>query len=328
MDPTKDDPTEVIPNGEVPSVRTLERQIARGQVPEQPLMTRNLPADLTAHLPADPYRLDGAAVSGGDESMSDELGSSSEKPRSNSHEVTDRPDEFARGDEFASDVEAPPPSAPMDSLAYIPDSQRPSYRFFGIIAALSLIADITTKVWAEVVINQRGFEPIKIVGENISITLAYNQGGAWGLFAGADEVVRKPFFLGVSAFAIFFIISLYSRLHPSQRALKWGLPLVLGGALGNLSDRITRSQVIDFIDYRGDWVMSLNSFVHKYVKSWAVTDHWPTFNVADIAICIGVGLMAVDMFTHRPRHIHQSAPPPAPPPPEAPSVEPVGPVVS
>jgi signal peptidase II len=199
-------------------------------------------------------------------------------------------------------------------VAQIPDSERPSFLFFGVVAAISLIADISTKVWAEVVINQRGFEPIKIVGDNLAITLAYNQGGAWGLFSTADRMIRKPFFLCVSAFAIFFIISLYSRLHPTQRALKWGLPLVLGGALGNLSDRITRSQVIDFIDYHAQWVMNLNSFVHKYVSSWAVTDHWPTFNVADIAICIGVGLMAVDMFTHRPRapkhsHLPQSSPP-------------------
>lgn len=182
-----------------------------------------------------------------------------------------------------------------------PDQLRPSYLFLGLVAAVSLFADISTKVWAEIVINRRGFEPINIIGDNFNITLAYNQGGAWGLFASADKMVRLPFFLAVSTFAIFFIVSLYSRLAPSQKALKWGLPMVLGGALGNLSDRITRSQVIDFIDYRADWVMQANGFVAKYVKHWAVTDHWPTFNVADIAICIGVGLMGVDMITHRHR---------------------------
>ncbi len=264
MDSTKDDIDETPESLATPSDRTLKRQIAQGEVPEQPLASPQLPADLAAHVGADSYSL----------AERREVGEES-------GDLSSNPDSFP---------EAAPPSSQVDSLAFIPDSQRPSYRFFGVVAALSLISDITTKVWAEVVINQRGFEPIKIVGENISITLAYNQGGAWGLFAGADEMVRKPFFLCVSAFAIFFIISLYSRLHPTQRALKWGLPLVLGGALGNLSDRITRSQVIDFIDYRGDWVMSLNSFVHKYFKGWAVTDHWPTFNVADIAICIGVGL--------------------------------------
>lgn len=175
----------------------------------------------------------------------------------------------------------------------------PSFVFFGVAAATVLVLDIGSKVWAEVTLNRRGLSPISVIEDHLSVTLAYNQGGAWGLLSTTSEVIRKPFFLIVSAAAVIFIISLYSRLHPSQKALKWGLPLVLGGALGNLSDRVTRSQVIDFIDYRADWVMQLNAFVAKYVPGWAITDHWPTFNVADIAICIGVGLMAVDMFTHR-----------------------------
>lgn len=175
----------------------------------------------------------------------------------------------------------------------------PSFVFFGIVAAASLVLDIGSKVWAEVTLNRRGLSPISVIEDHLNVTLAYNQGGAWGLLSTTSEAIRKPFFLIVSAAAVIFIISLYSRLHPSQKALKWGLPLVLGGALGNLSDRITRSQVIDFIDYRADWVMHLNAFVAQYVPGWTITDHWPTFNVADIAICIGVGLMAVDMFTHR-----------------------------
>lgn len=184
-------------------------------------------------------------------------------------------------------------------------SRRPTFLFFGIVASLSLAADIASKVWAEMTLNQRGFEPLELIKDHLSVTLAYNRGGAWGLFATASDLVRKPFFLGVSIAAIAFIISLYARLTARQKALKWGLPLVLGGALGNLNDRITRSQVIDFIDFRADWIMDLNVFVHRYVKTWAMTDHWPTFNVADVAICVGVGLMAVDMFTHRPRRAGQ-----------------------
>lgn len=213
----------------------------------------------------------------------------------------------------AGGLDVPPPAeAPAVDQGKLPGSPvsaapgaleaRPSYVFFGAVAGASLFLDIGTKVWAEVTINERGFEPLNLIGENLSITLAYNRGGAWGLLATASEVVRRPFFLTVSFVAILFIVSLYSKLTLKQRALSWGLPLVLGGALGNLSDRITRSQVVDFIDYRADWILGMNAFVSRYVNGWTITDHWPTFNVADIAICVGVGLMAIDMFSHRPRH--------------------------
>jgi signal peptidase II len=185
--------------------------------------------------------------------------------------------------------------------------------FFGVLAGVSLLADIFSKAWAEVVLSRRtALDPaITLVKDHLSFTLAYNKGGAWGLLHDASENVRRPFFLLVSVLAIAFIVSLYSRLAPTQRALKWGLPLVLGGALGNLSDRITRSSVIDFIDYRADWIEKMNQFIAKYAKGWAVTDHWPTFNVADVFICIGVALMAVDMVTSRRK------------PPGAPATEPV-----
>ena len=91
----------------------------------------------------------------------------------------------------------------------------------------------------------------------------------------------------------------YRRLQPRQYALKWGLPLVLGGALGNVFDRVRYGYVIDFIDYRADWIKTFNELIGKYYSRHVVTDHWPTFNVADIAICVGVALMAIDMLTSR-----------------------------
>lgn len=172
---------------------------------------------------------------------------------------------------------------------------RPSFVFFGVASAISLILDIATKAWAEIQLTVR--PAIVLLPDHLSFVLAYNKGGAWGLLQDQNESIRLPFFLGVSVLAILFIISVYGKLAPSQHALKWGLPLVLGGALGNLSDRITRKSVIDFIDYRADWVLSLNRGIAKLFGDWNLTDHWPTFNVADISICIGVGLMAVDTFT-------------------------------
>lgn len=179
--------------------------------------------------------------------------------------------------------------------ATLPQGQ-PSFKFFGGLAAFCLLADVLTKAWAEIELIRRA-EAIVLIEGHLNLALAYNRGGAWGLLQNASETIRRPFFLLVSVAAIAFIVSLYGKLLPNQRALRWGLPLVLGGALGNLADRVTRGSVVDFIDYRADWVESMNELIARVVSGWHVTDHWPTFNVADISICVGVGLMAVDMLT-------------------------------
>lgn len=211
---------------------------------------------------------------------------------------------------------------PVGATAQSPEApgaaalSRPTFVFFGAVSAVSLFADVATKAWAEIELSKRTLlDPaIQIIDGHLAFTLAYNRGGAWGLLQNASETIRRPFFLIVSVAAIAFIVSLYGRLGHDQRALKWGLPLVLGGALGNLSDRITRSSVIDFIDYRANWIGTMNDYIARVFGGWTVTDHWPTFNVADISICVGVGLMAVDMVTSR-RH------PPREPPGEAPAGE-------
>lgn len=182
-----------------------------------------------------------------------------------------------------------------------PDYGRPtpSYAFLALVSIISLAADIASKNWAEHHLD--GYPGIVEVWKNhLTLILARNRGGAWGLLQSTSENVRRPFFLLVSIAAIAFIMTLYRRLQPRQYALMWGLPLVLGGALGNVFDRIRYGLVIDFIDahivYRG------------------LERHWPTFNIADVAICVGVGLMAVDMITSkrgRPPLLRASPIPPA-----------------
>ncbi len=189
--------------------------------------------------------------------------------------------------------------APREAVEPKPAAaHRPSFVFFAAIAAFFLLADVVTKAWAEVELTRRSpLDPLVLIEGHLNFALAYNRGGAWGLLQNASESLRRPFFLVVSVAAIAFIVSLYGKLLPGQRALRWGLPLVLGGALGNLADRVTRGSVVDFIDYRAGWVESMNQLIASVVSGWHVTDHWPTFNVADISICVGVGLMAVDMLT-------------------------------
>jgi signal peptidase II len=184
----------------------------------------------------------------------------------------------------------------------------PSGVFLIVVAVISFVLDIGSKIWAE---KRLELDPrtMPVMENHLAFTLAKNHGGAWGLLQTSDESIRRPFFLIVSVLAISFIVTLYRRLHPSQTALKWGLPLVLGGALGNVFDRIRYGYVIDFIDYNAAWVHKMNELLAKGNPKIFITDHWPTFNIADVAICVGVGLMAVDMFTSK-RGANGEAPPP------------------
>lgn len=166
-----------------------------------------------------------------------------------------------------------------------PDAPRPSYVFLAVVTLVTLVADLGTKIWAE-----RKFEgargaarQMEIVQDVLLFRLARNKGGAWGILSGESPALRITFFIAISLVAVAFIITLYRKTTRDQKALTWGLPLVLGGALGNLVDRIRYGEVIDFIE------VHLGSYQH------------PTFNIADIAIVVGVGLMAIDMFTPRRR---------------------------
>lgn len=202
------------------------------------------------------------------------------------------------------------PAPPVDDIGatsfVIPGNiRRRSFVFLGGLTTLAFLSDVLSKVWAEERLSRlttNGGELVLVKG-HVSLLLTYNLAGAWGLLQSASEGVRRPFFVLVSIVAVVFIVTIYSRLRPEQRALRWGLPLVLGGALGNLVDRIFRRGVIDFISYQASWVEAMNSAIHRVQPSWFVTDHWPVFNVADVWICVGVGLMAIDAMrsSRRPR---------------------------
>ncbi len=117
------------------------------------------------------------------------------------------------------------------------------------------------------------------------IRYAENPGAAWGLFRNLPESVRGPLFHVVSLGAVFLIIYYFrklSGLDPGEKWALWGLPLVLGGAVGNYIDRLARGFVVDFLE------------AHWYDRA-----AWPVFNLADSAICIGIGLLVLDAFVRR-----------------------------
>jgi signal peptidase II len=110
-----------------------------------------------------------------------------------------------------------------------------------------------------------------------------NPGAAFSFLAGASEKVRVPFFHLISIAAIAFILGYYRKLSDSQRYLQVALALVLGGAIGNAIDRILHGYVIDFIDWH------------------AGSAYWPTFNVADSGITVGLAMLLLErVFIKKP----------------------------
>ncbi len=171
---------------------------------------------------------------------------------------------------------------------------RPSYLFLIVVTVINLVADLASKGWAKnhFETSPVGEREVVIIPDFLNVIYAQNRGGAWGFLQNETESLRRPFFLVVSVAAIVFIVTLYRKLEKNQWVLKWGLPMVLGGALGNFVDRVRYGFVVDFIDVwaqvkSGDF---LSTFTSPGVH------HWPTFNIADVSICIGVALMAIDMF--------------------------------
>ncbi len=148
--------------------------------------------------------------------------------------------------------------------------------------------------------------PAVVVVNNFwNLKYVENPGAAWGMFSRQAPWFRVPFFHIVSIIAIIFMSMYIRRLDPSQTLLLLALSLVLGGAVGNYLDRLVRSYVIDFVDWH--WFDDPRL-------------HWPTFNVADAAICVGVALMIGEtLFTRKKRVPQAVASPGAPAPTDQPS---------
>ena len=107
-----------------------------------------------------------------------------------------------------------------------------------------------------------------------NLVLAYNKGAAFSFLAG-ESGWQRYFFTALGIAAALFIVYLIKR-HAGQRLFCWALALILGGAIGNVIDRLLYGHVIDFLDF--------------HIRGW----HFPAFNVADSAISIGAALFILD----------------------------------
>jgi signal peptidase II len=157
---------------------------------------------------------------------------------------------------------------------------RRKYLLFSIFTVLSLVLDQWSKIAARQDLRPRGpFNPKVIVAGYFDLRYAENPGVAFSML---QDLPGGRVLLTLLAVAAFVLVLFYLRKTPDTGTrLHIALGLVGGGAIGNLVDRVLYGRVTDFI-------------------VWKVGAHeWPAFNVADAALCVGVGLMVLDMFLTR-----------------------------
>ena len=149
-----------------------------------------------------------------------------------------------------------------------------------LLVALAVIA---LDAWTKWLVASRIdlHDSITLIPDLFQLVHVRNTGAAFGIGANAESHI-VPLLLNIGAIGVFIVVVAYAfRSAVTDRVLQIGLHLILGGAIGNLIDRFRLGYVVDFLDV--------------YVNWGGVAHHWPAFNVADSAICIGIGLLFLDM---------------------------------
>ena len=153
----------------------------------------------------------------------------------------------------------------------------PKQRFALGAFAISLPLDLITKLLVERSLSYA--DRVPVIEGFFYLTHVRNPGAAFGLFSDGDPQTRMFIFIAVSIAAVLIILSFFRQLAPGDRLSALALGLILGGAVGNLIDRIFRGEVVDFLHF----------------KIWRGYS-WPDFNLADSFIVVGVGLLVVELL--------------------------------
>ncbi len=145
-----------------------------------------------------------------------------------------------------------------------------------LILIVIIITDQVSKIW--ITQNFNLYESQEVIAGLLNITYVTNKGAAFSFLANVESSWRHYFFVCISCIALIGLTLAYYQLKKVNRYYGLALSLIAGGALGNLIDRLRLGSVVDFIDV----------ILWKY--------HWPAFNVADSAICVGVGIFLLIHF--------------------------------
>ena len=160
------------------------------------------------------------------------------------------------------------------------------WTIFSVIAIAGLVVDQATKLYVDRVMALH--QSIPVIDGLFSFTYLRNRGAAFSFLS--DASWRLPFFIGITLIAVVVIVVALKKMRDDQKLAQLALAMIFSGAIGNLIDRVRLGEVIDFLDV--------------YWKS----HHWPAFNIADSLICVGVALIALDMFREEKRQAKTVSP--------------------
>jgi len=156
----------------------------------------------------------------------------------------------------------------------------PVSRLFVSLAASTLVVDQATKVAATTWLLPRG--SVQVIPGFFDLSYVLNRGAVFGIFRGLQDPYRGLLLTIVPIIALVVVLAMVMRTPTDRLRTHAALGLILGGALGNLLDRLRLGAVVDFLEF----------YVGQY--------HWPNFNAADSAICIGVTLLVIDIWRTTP----------------------------
>ena len=160
--------------------------------------------------------------------------------------------------------------------------------YFALAGAV-VLCDQLSKLAAEQLL--RGQPPVVLVPDFLQLSYTRNPGGLGGLFGGLGQPWHGLILTGLPALAILLLIAFLVRAAGIDRPTLIGFAFILGGAVGNVTDRLLYGEVIDFLD-----VWAATPALGAQLVNWFGTAHWPTFNLADSAIVTGAILLATQSF--------------------------------
>ncbi len=164
-----------------------------------------------------------------------------------------------------------------------------------IVTPLVLILDQWSKIW--ILRNLPQGQRITAIPGYFEIVHIKNPGAAFGMFARWDSEFRNWFFYGISVLAMGALFMLYAKTKPTERRVQIPLALILGGAIGNLIDRLYQGVVTDFLLLH--WHEKVANF-ELFGKTFRFVLSWPAFNIADSAItCGAIYLASVILFSKK-----------------------------